>query len=128
MVRFLCICLAGALGTGTRYLVNLWAASRFGPGFPFGTLIVNVGGCFAMGLITQIALHALNMSPTLRLALTTGFLGGLTTYSSFNQETTQLVLQASTRRVGLVNLGVTFAACFVAGLLGWAAGRRLAGE
>ena len=46
MERFFWICLAGAAGTGTRYLVALWAAQRFGSSFPYGTLFVNLAGCF----------------------------------------------------------------------------------
>ena len=46
MARLFWICFAGALGTGTRYLVALWAAQRLGSVFPYGTLIVNIVGCF----------------------------------------------------------------------------------
>jgi CrcB protein len=66
------------------------------------------------------------ISPTLRLTLMTGFMGGLTTYSSFNYETTRF-LQDRDWASGLLNLGVTLIACFGAGLLGLAAARRLAG-
>ena len=47
MERFFWICLAGAAGTGARYLIALWAAQRFGSAFPYGTLIVNLIGCFS---------------------------------------------------------------------------------
>ena len=50
MDRFFWICLAGAAGTGARYLVALWAAQRFGTAFPLGTLIVNLAGCFAIAV------------------------------------------------------------------------------
>ena len=53
MERFLWICLAGALGTGVRYLVGVWAAQRLGASFPYGTLIVNGAGCFLIALITH---------------------------------------------------------------------------
>jgi CrcB protein len=124
--RFLWICLAGAAGTGARYLIGLWAGLRFGPSFPAGTLIVNLAGCFLMGLIAQLALGAPSMPPTLRIALTTGFLGGLTTYSSFNYETTRL-LQSGSARVALLNLGVTLIGCFALGLFGSFVGRRFVG-
>jgi fluoride ion exporter CrcB/FEX len=55
MERLFWICLAGAAGTGTRYLIALWAAQRFGSSFPYGTLIVNVTGCFLIALIMQAA-------------------------------------------------------------------------
>jgi fluoride exporter len=86
MERFFWICLAGAAGTGARYLVALWAAHRLGSAFPYGTLIVNLVGCFAIAAVMHAAL-ALSWSPTIRSAIRIGFIGGLTIYSSFNYET-----------------------------------------
>lgn len=126
MERFFWICLAGAVGTGVRHGVNVWAAQRFGLAFPYGTLIVNVGGCFLIAVIMHVALHAAAFPPTLRLALTTGFLGGLTTYSSFNYETTAFV-QAGAPRLALLNFGLTAIGCFAAGLLGWVLAQRWTG-
>ena len=126
MERFCWICLAGAIGTGTRYLVGIWAGQRFGTAFPYGTLIVNVSGCFFMGLVAHVALRVAACPPNLRLALTTGFMGGLTTYSSFNYETTHLLLDRSTG-IALLNYGLTGVLCFVAGLLGMALGRVAVG-
>jgi CrcB protein len=124
MERLLWICLAGALGTGTRFLVGLWAGERFGASFPYGTLIVNVAGCFLIAVVMQAAIDVAAFPPNLRLALTTGFMGGLTTYSSFAYETTKLV-QDGARGAALVNLGVTTVACFAAVLLGLAAAHAI---
>jgi CrcB protein len=55
MERFFWICLAGALGTGARYLIALWAAKRFGGAFPHGTLIVNLVGCFFIAAVMHAA-------------------------------------------------------------------------
>ena len=126
MTRLLLIGLAGALGTMTRYGVGLWAGKTLGAGFPFGTLIVNVVGCFLIAAITHVALATTLVSPALRLTLTTGFMGGLTTYSSFNLETTQLV-QSRAWYAAMINFGVTVGGCFVAGLLGFALARRVFG-
>lgn len=126
MERFLWICLAGALGTGTRYLIGLWAGQRLGAGFPWGTLIVNLLGCFLISFIMYLGLNMANVSATLRMALTTGFLGGLTTYSSFNYETTKL-LQDGAPGMALVNLGVTLVGCFASGVLGLFLARRFIG-
>ena len=126
MTRLLLIGLAGALGTCTRYLVGLAAGRAFGAGFPFGTLIVNLAGCFLIAAITEVALTTDLISPTLRLTLTTGFMGGLTTYSSFNLETTGL-LQDRAWYAGLVNFSATVLGCFLAGLLGLAVARRMLG-
>jgi CrcB protein len=87
--RLFWICLAGAVGTGTRYLVALWAAQRLGSAFPYGTLIVNLAGCFLIAAMMHAAL-TFGWSANLRAALTIGFVGGLTTYSSCNFETMRL--------------------------------------
>lgn len=126
MERLLWICLAGALGTGTRYLIGLWAGQRLGPTFPWGTLIVNLTGCFLISFIMYLTLNLANVSATLRLALTTGFLGGLTTYSSFNHETTKLMHDGAPG-MALVNLGVTLVGGLASGVLGLFLARRLIG-
>ena len=56
MERFLWICLAGAAGTGARYLIAVWAAQRLGSAFPYGTLVVNLIGCFAIAALMHAAL------------------------------------------------------------------------
>ena len=122
--RLLWICLAGALGTGARYLIGLWATQRFGTAFPYGTLVVNIVGCFLIAAILQVALNAATFSPTLRLALTTGLLGGFTTYSSFAYETT-LLFQTGSSTAALTNFALTTLGCFGAVLLGSLVGRAL---
>jgi CrcB protein len=126
MVKFLMVCLAGAIGTGLRYGVGLWAGRAIGAGFPYGTLIVNVAGCFVIAAIAHVALATTLLSDTLRVTLMTGFVGGLTTYSAFNLETTRL-LQERAWALGLLNLFLTLFVCFGAGLLGLALARRLVG-
>jgi CrcB protein len=126
MERLFWICLAGALGTGARYLIGLWAGARFGTSFPYGTFIVNLTGCFLIAAIIQIALNMASFPPTLRLALTTGFMGGLTTYSSFAYETTRLA-QDGAIGAAFLNFGLTTVACFGAVLLGLAVAQRLTG-
>jgi fluoride exporter len=96
-------------------------------GFPYATLIVNVVGCFLIALVSELALSTTLISPTLRLTLTTGFMGGLTTYSSFNYETTAL-LRERAWTAGLANMGVTLFTCFAAGMLGLVLARRLVGS
>ncbi len=125
MERLLWVCLAGAVGTGTRYLVALWAGERFGAQFPWGTLLVNVAGCFLIGLVMQLALSLSAFPVNLRFALTTGFLGGLTTYSSFTWETTRLV-QDGTPSAALLNFGLTTVGGFGAAVLGLGLARLLA--
>ena len=126
MARFLWICLGGAVGTGARYLLSGWLLRAAGPGFPWGTLAVNVIGSFLLGLIMQVAVATDLLSPTLRLTLTTGVMGGFTTYSTFNYETLQY-LQQNDWLMGSLNLAVTVVACLAAGTFGLLAGRLLAG-
>jgi CrcB protein len=127
MMRILLIGLAGAMGTLARYFIGVWAGRTLGTTFPYGTLIVNLAGCFLIAGITHVALSSTLISPTLRLTLTTGFLGGLTTYSSFNLETTSL-LRERAWGASLLNLGLTVVGCFVAGLLGLVVAKRLVGS
>ena len=126
MTRFFWICLAGAAGTGCRYLIAVWTAQRLGSAFPFGTLIVNLAGCFAIAAIMHAAL-ALSWSPTLRAALTIGFLGGLTTYSSFNYETSRLLEEGAVAAAAL-NAIATIGGAFAAGWLGMLCARQLLGR
>ena len=124
MDRLFLVFVGGGLGSVVRYLVTLGLARAFGVQFPFGTLAVNLSGCLLMGFVLELALATSSLSPAARLALTTGFLGGLTTYSSFNYETTKL-LEGGAVLLGVVNAGATFAGCLLAGLLGSWLGRCL---
>lgn len=124
MERFLAVCGAGAVGCGLRYLVGLGAEAKLPAGLPYGTLIVNLVGSFVIALVMEIAIRNVDFSPTLRLAITTGFLGGLTTYSSFNYESSQLLLNGQIAR-GVINVALTVGGCFLMGVLGLAIARRL---
>lgn len=126
MERFLWIGLFGALGTWTRYLIAQGSARLFGTGFPYGTLAVNLLGCFAMAIVMHIAVMTTRLGDTARFALATGFLGGLTTYSSFNFETTKLLHEGAPARSALY-FGLTVVGSFLAGLSGLALARRVVG-
>lgn len=116
MERFIWICLGGAAGSGARYLIALWAAQRFGSTFPFGTLIVNLVGCFAIAGVMHAA-AALSWSPTMRSVITIGVIGGFTTYSSFNHETTRLLEEGAVGSA-MLNVATTLLGAFAAGWLG----------
>jgi CrcB protein len=126
MERFFWICLAGAAGTGARYLVALWAAHRFDSAFPYGTLIVNLVGCFALASVMHAAL-TLSWSPTLRAAIAIGFIGGLTTYSTFNYETTRL-MEDGAHGTAALNALATICGSFLAGTLGVLCAKQLLGR
>lgn len=126
MERFLWICLAGAVGTGARYLLGGWILRLAGPAFPWGTLIINLLGSFLIGAILQVALAIESFNPTLRLTLTTGLMGGFTTYSAFNYETLNFFEEGAPGLGGLY-LGGTVVTCLAAGKLGLLAGRWIVG-
>lgn len=116
----------GGLGAVGRYGLSLWAR-RLAPAawMPWGTLAANLLGCALIGLLAGLFAHV-EVSPTVRIGLTTGVLGGLTTFSTFSFETVQL---AQTGRWGLA--GVNLLANLIPGLalaaLGAWVGHRLAG-
>lgn len=88
MMQVLMVALGGAIGSVARYGVGMAAARLLGLGFPWGTLIVNVAGGLAMGLL------AARIGPSqeqMRLLLGVGLLGGFTTFSSFSLETVRLM-------------------------------------
>ena len=126
MALLLKVCLAGAIGTGIRYLVGLAAIRLFGATFPWGTLAVNVVGCFFMSIVAYAAAR-LVISSDARLVLGAGFMGGLTTYSAFNWETIAF-LRDGAWGTGLVNVAVMLAACLAAGMLGLALARAVLGS
>ena len=103
MIHLLLVALGGAIGAGARHLVNLSALRAFGLGFPVGTLFVNIVGSFAMGLAAGYFAFRGEGGMALRLFLTTGILGGFTTFSAFSLET---VLLFERGQVGLAALYV----------------------
>ena len=126
MERLVWICVAGAAGTGARYVIALWTAERLGSAFPYGTLFVNLAGSFAIAVLMHAAL-TLGWSATTRAAITIGFLGGFTTYSSFNYETMRLFEQGA-RLAGTINVMVTVLGGWMAGLVGLLVAREILGR
>ncbi len=114
-LKIFLIALFGAVGTLARYGLQGVVQIRTGGAFPYGTLLVNLSGCFLLGLIGQLTLNRMLVSADMRMAIAVGFFGGYTTFSSFGWETGEW-LRASTY-VG---------ASVVAGLLLSVAGVRLA--
>lgn len=126
MERFFWICLGSAAGGGARYLVSGWAVKAFGPAFPYGTLAVNVIGSFLIAVLMYSGVDKAMISPTVRLALTTGVIGGFTTYSTFSYETMKS-LQDGAWEIAVANVLLTVFGCLLACLLGWASARWLLG-
>lgn len=85
--KLMIVMAGGSIGAASRFGVGLLAARLWGTHFPWGTLIVNLVGCFLIGLIFALADRERFLTPDMRLFLITGYLGALTTFSSFSLET-----------------------------------------
>ena len=81
----------GGIGAVLRFSLALWVDSRAPSVFPWGTLAVNILGCFLIGLIATLADEHRMLSPSLRLLIVPGILGGFTTFSTFGLETWRLI-------------------------------------
>jgi CrcB protein len=124
--RVLLIALGGAIGTILRYLTSIVAAKWFGAEFPYGTLIVNLAGAFIIGLVQEVGTETLVVPDNVRLFLTTGMMGGLTTYSAFSYETVRL-MEANAWHQAWINIVVTTTMALGLCFLGIATGRLALG-
>ena len=95
------IAAGGAFGAVGRYLVSGLAANLFGLGFPYGTLIVNVVGSFAMGVLVEVGALVWSPSPEIRAMLVTGVLGAFTTFSTFSLDVVTLFERKAYAAAGL---------------------------
>jgi CrcB protein len=124
MQQTLLISLGAILGANARYWVGVWAAGRFGVGFPHGTLLVNVTGCFLIGLLNGLGESRLPVSPEVRFFAAVGFLGAYTTFSSFGFESINL-LRAGSAGLAALNILGNLLLGFAAVVLGLYTGRLL---
>lgn len=104
-MTILWVALGGALGSAARYLVNVWSGRFFGTDFPWHTLTVNVIGCFVMGLLVELMALKLNAGNDVRAFLTTGILGGFTTFSAFALDFALLVERKATGLAAVYAVG-----------------------
>ena len=107
-----------------RFALALMIEERVETSFPWGTITVNVVGCFAIGLFATVADEHRLLSPALRLFVIAGLLGGFTTFSTFGLETWRLV-EDGLGRLALVNIAVSFGATLAAVIAGVVIGRNL---
>lgn len=122
MQKTLFVLLGGALGTGLRYFLSTYIYSVVKqPTFPYANLVINVSGCFLIGVLAELFESRVLVSPAVRVALLTGVLGGYTTFSSFGYETFALMRDGE---MWLAVLNVT--ASVLLGLIAVWAGVRLA--
>jgi CrcB protein len=123
-MNYLIVAIGGGLGAALRYGVNVGSPRLFGGDYPWHTLIVNVAGCFVMGLLTELMALKLNLSQEWRLFLTTGILGGFTTFSAFALDFALMAERREFLAAGgyvVASVVLSIVACF----LGFAAVRTL---
>ena len=123
MDRYLMVVIGGAAGSLARYLASVAIMNRTGGRFPFGTALVNITGSFLIGLIMTILTERSLVNPNWRLLLVTGFLGGYTTFSSFEWETFGLV-RDNEAWLGFLNIAGSVILGYAAVWLGAMLGRR----
>lgn len=120
-MRIALIALFGAVGTLARYGFQGLVQVRTGATFPYGTLAVNLTGCFFLGLIAQFTMNRIVISPDWRVAIAVGFFGSYTTFSSFGWETAKMLEEGAWLRASAY-----VGASVIAGLFLSVAGIRLA--
>ena len=115
MPTVLWVALGGAIGSTARYGVNVWSGRLFGMAFPWHTLTVNILGCLAMGVLIELMALKLSVGNDVRSFLTTGILGGFTTFSAFALDFAFLVERKSYALAGAyaaVSVVLSLAAVF----------------
>lgn len=106
MIKLLLIGSAGFIGTLSRYWLSGLIAKRYGETFPLGTLVVNLVGCFLVGMLFCLLQERFMVNQTMRTVIMIGFLGGFTTFSSFELQTFTL-LQNGEFGLAALNAGLS---------------------
>lgn len=122
-MKYLLILLGGGAGSLLRYVAATTIMTRYGRSFPLGTMVVNVTGCFLVGFLMSLFTERFQPYTNLRLLLVVGFLGGYTTFSSFEWETYTTV-RGGGLWIGLVNVVGSVAFGYLAVWLGALLARR----
>lgn len=123
MIRYLLVLIGGGTGAMARYAAGSAIMTRFGGKFPLGTLVINVTGSFLIGFLMSMLTERFKPDPNWRLLLVVGFLGGYTTFSSFEWETFTAVRDGA-RWVGALNVVSSVMLGYAAVWLGTMLARR----
>lgn len=115
MYQLIIVGIGGFIGAVLRYVISILSIKVFGNTFPYGTLIVNITGCFVIGLILSSTTNQLNVNT--KLLVITGLLGALTTFSTFSYETLNY-FNHNQYNLGILNAALNFILCFSSVLLG----------
>jgi len=121
MKNLLFVAMGGAVGAMLRYGISSGIYSWFGRSFPYGTLVVNVIGSFAIGLLSILLVEKFDVPHEVRLGLVVGVLGALTTFSTFSWDTLDLMEQGLMQKAFL-NVLINVVVCITAAWIGaqWA--------
>jgi CrcB protein len=98
MTKLIYLAIGGVTGTFARYFMTGAVYGILGTRFPYGTLVVNLSGCFIIGILTTVAENKFLLNPNLRVLLMIGFCGAFTTFSTFMLETSNLIKDGETMR------------------------------
>lgn len=125
MMKYVIIAVGGAIGSMLRYWVGAYVSGRMGARFPYGTFVINVTACFLIGLVMTVLTEKTQWSPNWRYLIPIGFLGGYSTFSSFEYETFR-VFQNSELLVAGLNVVLSVGVGFLAVWLGVVTGKAIA--
>ncbi len=120
------VALGGGMGAISRFLLSTWVHHKVGMQFPFGTLVANTVGCFAIGFLLTMSHDKLHIDTHLYCLLIIGFLGAFTTFSTFTFETWKLFEDGAMLHAGL-NITISLAACFVGLAIGIGSAKLIEG-
>ena len=123
-MKWIALITGGVLGTVSRYAVSGLLFRLFGAQFPYGTLAVNLSGCFLLGFFAMLSENKFLLEPHTKLLLTVGFCGAYTTFSTFILETAHLMRDGDSTKA-FANIALSILLGFVALKIGLMAGGRL---
>ena len=117
LTHYLAVAIGGAAGSVLRFALHEWMTERWGRGFPWGTLSINILGSFLLGVLFVVLIERLEVPPALRLGLMVGVLGGFTTFSTFSMDAVHLFSQGFPLRA-IAYMLASVVVCVAAAFLG----------
>lgn len=124
LLKYLMVGIGGCAGSVLRFWLGTYIAGRMGTRFPYGTLVINVTGSFLIGVVLAVLTAKTQWSPNWRYLIPIGFIGGYTTFSSFEYETLRTI-QDGQIGLGLLYIAVSVIVGFMAVWGGVVAGRTI---
>jgi fluoride exporter len=124
MTKFLMVAIGGALGSVLRFWVGTYISGRMGTRFPYGTLVINITASFLIGFIITILTNRTEWNPNWRYLIPIGFIGGYSTFSTFEYETFR-VLESGEYLLTALNVGLSVVLGFIAVWLGVVTARAI---